>query len=665
MNTHNRFLAGLIALAVAAGGAGAASAGTVTIQALPDPRADPNLRSLRGVPVPAVPGLDRYVRDATAAVALGKALFWDMQAGSDGQACASCHFNAGADTRAKNQLNPGLNAGDQIFDPTPTGGGGPNYTLEPADFPFHRLLDPEDRNSALLADSNDVASSQGVFNRDFVSVTPGVSEDSCDSAPDVFHFGGINTRRVEPRNSPTVINAAFNFRNFWDGRANNVFNGVDPFGARSTGAWVWVRKPNGALVQRRVRLENSSLASQAVGPALSEFEMSCRGRQFADLGHKLLGSRPLALQQVDAGDGVLGAFRHRSGTGLRIDYARLIRQAFLPRYWSATGNIGGYSQMEANFSLFWGLAIQLYEATLISDDTPFDRFMAGDDTALTVEQRAGLDVFRGPGHCIACHSGPTFTKAARLVQPVTLEQAQIERMVAGDSGVAVYDVGFYNIGVRPTAEDRGLGGNDPYGNPLSFTRQAKILAAGGSVPDQFEVNPFTFQINPGTPIAADERDAIDGSFKAPGLRNVELTGPYFHNGGVSTLDQVVEFYSRGGDRRGPDLGPDTTGFDANGSNLAPDIATLGLTAEQEANLVAFMQALTDERVRWEMAPFDHPQLFIPNGHEDAGPGGALACNDGSQACDDFLELPAVGSGGRAAAGLPALQSFLGLDPGAR
>src|SRR3954462_6173671 len=52
----------------------------------------------------AVPGLTRFVRDSGVATRLGKALFWDMQAGSDGrQACASCHFNAGADNRNRNQ----------------------------------------------------------------------------------------------------------------------------------------------------------------------------------------------------------------------------------------------------------------------------------------------------------------------------------------------------------------------------------------------------------------------------------------------------------------------------------------------------------------------------------------------------------------------------------
>jgi Di-haem cytochrome c peroxidase len=84
----------------------------------------PPMLSLKSVPVPPVPGLDAYIRDNAAAVALGKALFWDAQVGSDGQACASCHFHAGADSRMKNQISPGLKGGDTTFGKTPTGGGG-------------------------------------------------------------------------------------------------------------------------------------------------------------------------------------------------------------------------------------------------------------------------------------------------------------------------------------------------------------------------------------------------------------------------------------------------------------------------------------------------------------------------------------------------------------
>ena len=65
-----------------------------------------------------------YLKNRDWAIVLGKALFWDTKIGSDGVACGSCHFHAGSDARTKNQLNPGVNG---FFDPTRTGGGGPNY----------------------------------------------------------------------------------------------------------------------------------------------------------------------------------------------------------------------------------------------------------------------------------------------------------------------------------------------------------------------------------------------------------------------------------------------------------------------------------------------------------------------------------------------------------
>src|SRR6266511_5960294 len=99
------------------------------------------LTSLKAVPNPIFPkdpvtflpalrpDLVAYVANPTAAIQLGKDLFWDMQAGSDNKtACATCHFQAGADVRIKNQLNPGANG---AFD-----GYSWNYTLTAADFPF-------------------------------------------------------------------------------------------------------------------------------------------------------------------------------------------------------------------------------------------------------------------------------------------------------------------------------------------------------------------------------------------------------------------------------------------------------------------------------------------------------------------------------------------------
>src|SRR5438270_3512186 len=105
---------------------------------------DGQLASLKFFPPP-LPDLSGIVTSDWAFV-LGKALFWDSAAGSDGQACASCHFHAGADPRVTNQISPGLKAtpADTTFQRMASGVGGPNYTLSGKDFPFHRLADPSD-----------------------------------------------------------------------------------------------------------------------------------------------------------------------------------------------------------------------------------------------------------------------------------------------------------------------------------------------------------------------------------------------------------------------------------------------------------------------------------------------------------------------------------------
>lgn len=198
----------------------------------------------------------------------------------------------------------------------------------------------------------------------------------------------------------------------------------------------------------------------------------------------------------------------------------------------------------------------------------------------------------------------------------------------------LYDLGFYNLGVRPTAEDLGLGGTAPTGAqgisaPLSFVRMAKATRQS------------EFPLNVGINLATDPVSNVDGAFKVPGLRNVELTGPYLHNGGKATLLQVVNHYDVGADFH-----------DANIVNLAPDLVELFLTATEKDQLVAFLKALTDERVRNESAPFDHPQLHIAHGQTgddiSVGPGPAV---------DDIATLPSVGAAGLSAILLPPLKSF--------
>jgi len=612
----------------------------------------PTLLPLNQVPVPEPTNLFQFVKNKPAAIRLGKALFWDMQAGSDGvQACASCHFHAGADNRLKNTVNPGTRAGDATFQVR-----GPNQVLQPSDFPFHLRASPDFQNSAVLRDANDVVGSQGVTATAFLAVVPGSAVDDGTPLPDgTFQVAGRNMRRVTSRNTPSNINAVFNFNNFWDGRAHFQFNGVNPFGPLDPAAGVWFSEA-GALVKRPVSIPFASLASQATGPALDDTEMSYRGRTFPQLGHKLLGLTPLGQQLVHPSDSVLGplsrAFLLPGGkasgaNGLSVGYAQLVQEAFLDAFWSSPQlTPDGFTQLEANFSLFWGLAIQLYEATLVSDQTPYDRFLGGDASALTVQQQDGFNLFFGAAGCSACHASTELTNASvRAARWITnSDHALIEQMPVASGASIIYDSGFNNTAVRPTTEDIGRGGSAPTVNPrnglpfpLSFSALAELQATGrlGFDPTLFAVGaPLTPMLPAQLP--ATFPVANGGGFKVPGLRNVELTAPYFHNGGTMTLEDVVTFYVRGAD------------FPvANRASLDTAIADIGALQNdpaKQAALVAFMRAMTDERVRAESAPFDHPALFVPNGELPDG-------------TTEFLKLPARDALGGAAAAIAVT-----LDP---
>ena len=142
-------------------------------------------------------------------------------------------------------------------------------------------------------------------------------------------------------------------------------------------------------------------------------------------------------------------------------------------------------------------------------------------------------------------------------------------------GALMSDQAFNNVGVRPQFEDRGRG------------------AISG------------FPID-------------DGRFKTPNLRNLELRGPFMHNGRFATVEDVVEFYNRGGDFGAPNI--DTI-----------RIRPRNLTAQQKADLSAFLKRpLTDERVKFELPPFDRPKLFteskwvpVVSGTGRAGAGGIV------------------------------------------
>ena len=621
------------------------------------------------VPGPSQDVLNEFIADKAAAIQLGKALFWDPRVGSDNKtACASCHFSAGADARTKNQLDPGLlrlPKADTMFQLGDPPNYYPNYQLKESDFPFTRFMtqNPETNEPSLRSsDINDVASSQGVFSGEFKSnnvTNKDALPDVCDYSggdPDGFHMGALNTRRVEPRNTPTVINAVFNFRNFWDGRANNVFNGGDPFGLRNDAPLVW-KKEAGILRKVKVAIESSSVASQGSGPPSSKTEMSCSGRTFVDLGKKILRQKILKGQVISPDDSVLGQFAND-----RPPYMALVKQAFNPNYWQSPdilrfskadarerksmdlhGPDASFdqllatdtSQLEYNFGLFFSLSMQMYQSTLVADNSRFDQYAresaTGTSNKLDDDERAGLAIFQGKGHCINCHGGAELTNASfRSVIDKRLEVMLI------NGKLKTYDNGFYNIGVRRTMDDIGIGGTDKFGLPLSeslifLEKKRPDLLGNGFDASKYATVPNEVNVN--------------GAFKTPGLRNVELTGPYFHNGGKATLMQVVDHYNRGGD-----FGKE------NEENLDVDIQPLGLDKTEKINLVKFLLTLTDDRVKMEKAPFDHPSLCIPNGHTSKGlPSTAY----GVDAADsEPLCINAVGSQGSAY----GISRFMNLSP---
>ncbi len=153
-------------------------------------------------------------------------------------------------------------------------------------------------------------------------------------------------------------------------------------------------------------------------------------------------------------------------------------------------------------------ALAAFQRSLITDNSPFDQYAAGDFNALTPSQRRGLALFRsGATRCFECHAAPTF---------------------ATDT--------FRVVGVE--SDDPGR--------------------------------------------AAIANDGDFGAFKVPTLRNIALTAPYMHNGSMTTLEEVLDFYAEGGGR-------------AHGQeNIDVFVQGFEMSDQEKADLLAFLMALTDE-----------------------------------------------------------------------
>ncbi|HYI94478.1 MAG TPA: cytochrome c peroxidase [Bryobacteraceae bacterium] len=149
-------------------------------------------------------------------------------------------------------------------------------------------------------------------------------------------------------------------------------------------------------------------------------------------------------------------------------------------------------------------ALASYVRTILSGDAPYDRYLQGDRTALTEQQRFGLKLFSGKAGCASCHVGPNLT-----------------------------DERFHNTGIGGPADD----------GRFSVTRKPEDQSA----------------------------------FKTPSLREVALTPPFMHDGSLATLEDVIEFYDKGG-KPNP--------------NLDSDIRQLHLSAGEKQALVALLKALS-------------------------------------------------------------------------
>ena len=187
----------------------------------------------------------------------------------------------------------------------------------------------------------------------------------------------------------------------------------------------------------------------------------------------------------------------------------------------------------------WGnitRAIGAFQRTLISGNSRYDQFLQG-KTSLTASEQRGLTLFNGEkAECFHCHAGFNFNNQVVHASTQVLD-------------TPFHNTGLYNIGGT---------GNFPEGNQGLY---------------EITANP-----------------ADRGKFRAPSLRNVEVTGPYMHDGSMTTLEEILDFYAAGG--RNITSGPHAGDGRAN-PNKDQLISRINLTAEEKADLVAFLKTLTD------------------------------------------------------------------------
>jgi cytochrome c peroxidase len=189
-------------------------------------------------------------------------------------------------------------------------------------------------------------------------------------------------------------------------------------------------------------------------------------------------------------------------------------------------------------------AIASYERTQLSFDSPFDRFIAGDNNAIDASAKRGWELFNTQARCNKCHA---LTDSQRDVTVFT-------------------DNDFHNIGIGIIRH-----------NVVALARQAEQLIKSG---DTAGIDRAAIQTDMSALgrflITKKEKDTA--SFKTPDIRNVLVTGPYFHDGSQATLWDVIDHYNKGDGLQNP--------------YLDEDIQPLALTDTDIDDLVAFMASLT-------------------------------------------------------------------------
>lgn len=200
----------------------------------------------------------------------------------------------------------------------------------------------------------------------------------------------------------------------------------------------------------------------------------------------------------------------------------------------------------------YGKAIEAYLRKLVSRNAPFDQFVAGNDDAISHEAKKGLKLFISKAGCIGCHNTPLFS-----------------------------DDDFHVIGLHI---DTTL---SPHADPTEIGRAAnQALICNPAVADgDFNVNGH-FSDDPTTTRDGNfcSQTIPIGLWRTKGLRQIDGTAPYFRDGQAATLDDVIEFYDRGGDPDGTFLGG------------PKEIQPLHLSGEEKQDLKEFLKALTGDPV---------------------------------------------------------------------